>query len=173
LENSEELFPQYQNMLRSAAWKASKTWGLDYEDLEAQSYLIFTDAVKRFESNRGASFSTFLYYRLKTINDYCEQEVTRTGCLLPILEDCAVDLDFTKFCNTLDILESQTILSPDAQEVLRYILFEDWGSFFKRKNAMLSFDSLKKIYHTEKGWRPVRIKRVLHELQVWYNECVA
>jgi hypothetical protein len=86
MQNTDQLLTKYRDMVRSAAWGAAKAWGLDFDDVEAQGYLVFMEATERYEEGR-ASFSTFLFNRLKTLNDYCEREVKLRGKTMPILEE--------------------------------------------------------------------------------------
>ncbi len=85
-KTKDELLAKYHDMIRGAAWDAAKRWGLDVDDIISQGYLVFMDAIERFDSGR-ASFSTFLYSRLRTLNDYCEREVRLKGKSLPMLDD--------------------------------------------------------------------------------------
>jgi hypothetical protein len=80
------LLSKYRNMIRRAAWDAAKSWGLDFDDVESQGYLVFMEALELYEEGR-ASFSTHLFSRLRTLNDYCEREVRLKGKSLPMLDD--------------------------------------------------------------------------------------
>lgn len=72
----EMYFNQYRKMIENAAWKASRIFRMDVEDLRAQAYLIFCEAIERYDPGK-ASFSTHLFNRLRTINDYCVMQKRR------------------------------------------------------------------------------------------------
>ena len=66
----EKYFNQYRSMIEGAAWRASRIFKMDVEDLRAQCYLIFCEAINTYNPTK-ASFSTYLCNRLRTVNDSC------------------------------------------------------------------------------------------------------
>jgi hypothetical protein len=183
MQDSYKLLQKYQNMIRSAAWGAAKAWGLDFDDVESQGYLVFMEALERYEEGR-ASFSTFLFNRLKTLNDYCEREVRLKGKSIPILEEapdslsyvddwsmkprtdaCAELSDFTDFCDSLTYLETKASLSMDAKDLLQFILMGDWGK--PGSDIKPSLFSVQKAYK-DRGWKPSRTTQAWNELKDWY-----
>jgi hypothetical protein len=70
--NSTEAFKQYQPLIESFTWKATKRYRyLEHDDIKQRAYLIFCEAIERYDENRKVKFITFLYHRLRTLNDYC------------------------------------------------------------------------------------------------------
>lgn len=69
----EQLFNKYQNLIRKQAHKISQKWGMEYEEVEAQGFLIFVEVVKEYDSTKAA-FSTFLFHQLKALDYYCLKE---------------------------------------------------------------------------------------------------
>ena len=73
--NSTEAFKQYQPLIESFTWKATKRYRyLEHEDIKQQAYLIFCEAIERYDEKRNVKFITFLFHRLRTLNDYCLQK---------------------------------------------------------------------------------------------------
>jgi hypothetical protein len=67
----------YIRMIRKSAWIHAKRYGMEYEDMEAQGFLIYCMAVKEHNPAK-ASFSTFLYRNLAgRLTDYCLQLARR------------------------------------------------------------------------------------------------
>lgn len=73
-----DLFNQFRPMIEKAAWHNVKKYKcLELEDIRSQAYLVFVEALQTYDPSK-ASFSTYLYNRLKTVNDY-SKEVFRTN----------------------------------------------------------------------------------------------
>jgi DNA-directed RNA polymerase specialized sigma24 family protein len=67
----------YVNMIRKFSWYYAKKFGMDYEDVEAQGFLIFCISAQMYKKKK-AQFSTFLYRNLKgRLHDYCEQKMKK------------------------------------------------------------------------------------------------
>jgi hypothetical protein len=67
-------FTDYVNMVRSRAHYYARCYRMDYEDIEAQGFLIYCMAIRDYNKKR-ASFSTFLYRNLSgRLRDYCKQK---------------------------------------------------------------------------------------------------
>jgi RNA polymerase sigma factor (sigma-70 family) len=62
------------NMKMVAGIVQRKSTPQDYGDLFSESYLLFCDAVKRFDLDRGTAFSTFLY---KTVDEGLKRVKTK------------------------------------------------------------------------------------------------
>jgi hypothetical protein len=62
----------YVNMIRKLSWYYAKKFGMEYEDVEAQGFLIFCISSQMFKKEK-ARFSTFLHRNLRgRLCDYCE-----------------------------------------------------------------------------------------------------
>jgi hypothetical protein len=178
LKDAEVFLAKCQRMLDKAAWKAAKTWDLEFDDVKSEAYSIFMYAFNKFEENGPASFSTYLFAQLRSLNDYCSREVRIRGRALPLFDESIegtdlsgqIDVSFERFCDTLDLLEAATHLSNDARELLEYIFYGDWG--IPGSNAKLSLASVQKIYR-EQGWMPTRVARAWNEIRTWYRTQVA
>jgi len=61
----------YIGLIKSRAYYYYRCYGVDYDDVEAQGYLIYCLALKDFMKKK-ASFSTYLFIRLSGgLRDYC------------------------------------------------------------------------------------------------------
>jgi hypothetical protein len=70
-------FDDYVNMVRSRAHYYARCFKMDYDDVEAQGFLIYCISLKDFDKKR-ASFSTFLYRNLSgRLRDYCKMKTER------------------------------------------------------------------------------------------------
>lgn len=58
---STTLLTRYKGMILKVARKYFITKGVDHEDLVQECNLAFIKAVRRYENNKGSSFSTFAY----------------------------------------------------------------------------------------------------------------
>jgi len=77
MKNQNIKFNEYVNMIRSRAHYYSKCYNVEYDDLEAQGYLIYTLALKDYQKKKS-SFSTYLFRNLSgRLKDYCKQKQNR------------------------------------------------------------------------------------------------
>lgn len=80
----QQMFKKFERMLYSRAWFYSIAYRIDFEEVQSQAFLIFMEALERFDPLRGTDFSTFLYWRLQTLGDYCKAEKRYESQLLPL-----------------------------------------------------------------------------------------
>ena len=163
----EQYFNQYRKMVENAAWKASRIFRLDVEDLRAQSYLIFCEAIERYDPTK-ASFSTHLYNRLRTINDYCICQIRRDRHPELPSESAIVWWDnFFNFEQAIERLESKSNLSKDAQEILTFILDREWEDVESKVKRVPRFSMVNQIYRN-KNWPSSRTKKAWSEIKTWW-----
>jgi hypothetical protein len=131
-----ELFPMYQALIRARAWKFAKDYQADYQELEAEGYLIFCEAVETFQPEK-ALFSTHLYTKLYKLKDICQKQKRLAQLHLRLVgesseEDSGVlseevlgKLDTTQIDANKPVLEEVLAhLSSDAKLVLEGIFCE-------------------------------------------------
>ncbi len=168
-EEQEGLLERFRQMIDSAAMRAARAWGLDFEDVQAQAHLVFMEAVVTYDREK-ASFSTHLWNQLRRLNDYCAREVKIRGRMLPLLDNVAeFDWSFTRFCAVLDFVEAQKVLSQDARDLLHYILAGDWMIPDEHK---LHLTQVQAVYKA-RGWRPYRTYKAWKEIEAWYHYSVS
>jgi hypothetical protein len=166
LLDPEQMLKRYHKMIYKVAWITAKRWGMDFDDVQAQGHLVFMDAIGRFENGKGAKFGTYLFNRLKTLDDYCERERKYHGRAVKMLiEDLKNNPQ--RFYKPMDVMEHSQTLSPDAQEVLRYILGATWEK--PGSNKIPSQYSILKEFR-ERDWAYQRIKDAWEELRLWYQK---
>lgn len=144
MENNVQ-FEKYVNMIRKAAHIAAKSTGVEYEEIEAQGFLIYCECLEKFDVTKGVSFSTFLYTKLMTLagdarymgigysrgrktesfEAVCETTSFKGREENPTLENL---LESAKFC-----------LSVKAYDVMEWILKRTWEteSIHKPKISMV------------------------------------
>lgn len=72
-----------EKILRSVVRRVHYMYSsLEYEELEAEAWLIATEAIPVYDRERGASLSTFLYSRIKVhLKMYAERVLMKQGTL--------------------------------------------------------------------------------------------
>ncbi len=185
-----EAFEKHHRQVRAAAWKYGHKcgWRVEYEELEAQGFLIFMEALERWQPSRG-SFSTFLTHRLRTLKDFCEKEIS--ALFISTEEDVNVGVfdrggfgkygeisveengrgalvpqsrEFDRFLLSLQALESRALLSKDALVLLELIesgdMVEEGRRLFKHQAVSFAREML--------GWPETRTRRTWAEIRNWF-----
>lgn len=137
----------------------------------AQGYLIFVEALQRFDSTR-AQFSTFLYHRLRLLNDYCSNQNKKKSLDISSSEMILDEFwfcDFDIFASTMDRIDAISKLSVDSQKVLQYILHRDWETPGFRPNRPFynhTYEAFSRLY----DWTPARVKNSWEELKCFWDD---
>ena len=175
---------QYLPMIEKAVWYHYHKFHLDKADLESQGFLIFCEAVKKYDKNLG-SFSTYLTHELKRLNFYSKTEfkhkykdVTRIKMYnkrgyginvyvnkINIDESTPCESDYKCFEKVLDKIDYEVSLSQDAKEIVNYIISKEWEDV--EKNWKPRFSHIQKLY-SEKGWARTRIINAWKEIKEWW-----
>lgn len=191
--NATKAFKQFQPMIEGAAWKAHRHYHIDVEELRGQAYLVFCEAIERYDPNK-ASFSTHLFSRLRTVKDYASQE--RRKCQKETSfqakekredNDVNVGLDYIGNGGTfglcagtdlipevryeqveeaMDRLETALDLSEDAQDILDFLIGREWET--PGINRVPRLYTVKKYYRYWKGWMPQRTEKAWEEIRNWW-----
>lgn len=174
MENNknEGLFGKYVMMIRKRAHEYSKQYGIDYEELEAQGYLIYCECLEKYDFSK-AQFGTYLFIQLNRIRDYAKTYNRQKG------------IELTEYLSKNKVIENPTerdsleeqlpareeqaslfevlgkakeFLSMDAYEVFEWILGRSWEKKGKRKPtvsmASKYFNITKEV--AEKLWEEIR-----------------
>lgn len=174
------LFQQFRPMIEGAAWTAAKRYQIEVTELRSQAYLIFCEAVERFDSSRAYKgkeeklFESFLFNRLRTINDFAKDFKKKTDYIPFIneqndykIEICLKDTRIEDFEIAMDKLESGLALSEDAQEIIDFIISRQWET--PGFNRVPRLHSVQRYYRYWKGWMPQRTARAWEEIRTWWK----
>jgi DNA-directed RNA polymerase specialized sigma subunit len=169
IEVRENYFDQYRGMIEGSAWAAAKLFHLDIYDLRSQAYLIFCEALESYDSSK-ASFSTYLYNRLLTINDYCKLRQNKKYSSIYDKTFCDPgDTKYSNFVTALENLESKLELSKDAMNILNFITRREWENVEAERKNVPRYSIIKNVYK-EKNWKPARTQKAWAEIQYWWKE---
>lgn len=76
---------------------------------------------------------------------------------------------FNKFIETMEVIDSKTVLSNDAKTILDYIISRKWeipGVYTKKP----SYHSILNWYHYMYKWPKSRVENAWNELGTWWNK---
>ena len=174
-------FADYQKMIQKLAYVASQRYAVEYEDMEAQGYLIYCECVQNFDLTKS-SFSTYLYINLSgRLNDYGVTNMRQRGINLYDMlnhgnnEEDSLDEDNCLLLSMNDsqvtqqnLLESAKCnLSPDSYTIFEWIVGRTWEKKGRRKPSIYS--AIEAF-----GWKRTKIQRCWDECRAyWLNEGAA
>lgn len=172
--NSTKIFKQYQPLIEGFTWKATKRYRyLEHDDIKQQAYLIFCEAIERYDETRNVKFITFLFHRLRTLNDYCQfnNRIKISEIYINPHDDeekiKLVDVSYEQFEAAMDRLESSLELSEDAQEILEYLISREWET--PGINRVPRLHSVKQYFRYWKDWMPKRTEAAWDEIKSWWQ----
>lgn len=166
-------FEKYINMCRKAAWKYAKRRRVEYEELEGQAFLIYAEALNRWNPGT-ATFSTFLTFRLKKLEDYCDYLERRSiGSRSIAIKESRKRVASVKtlfvvpYKNSIaksqvfpgrdDIIRDvETSISKEAAKVMTWILFREW-------HYTPSIEAAQRVF--KKQWPPVKTREIWQKLK--------
>lgn len=139
-------FEQYVNLIRKSAHFYANKYNIEYEELEAQGFLIYCQCLENYDVSQS-KFSTHLSWELKRLNDFCKTYLRQQGMLM---EDefksyCADESEFVyekipakyEHISLAEILEiGFNQLSKDAYSILEWILGRSWETKGKLKPSI-------------------------------------
>lgn len=161
--NVQETFKQCQPLIEKFVWQAVKRYrSLEYADIRQQAYLIFCEAVQRYDDKKNVKFITFLFHRLRTLNDYCKKSTKLNYTVSVDSKDYLFIYNDTQNYHVL----IDKNLSDDARIMLSYILDSAYEVPGSRRT--LKLHTAKKVF-SKTGWPPRRVKTAWGELQSWWN----
>ena len=136
-------FEKYVNIVRKSAHFYSKKWGIEYDEMEAQGFLIYCECIDSFDFSKG-NFSTYLTWQLMRLNDYCRSYMRQKGILIEDEfksddEDFACERipSYTDNISLSEILsEGFAHLSKEAYEILEWILTRKWEKNGEQKGRL-------------------------------------
>lgn len=146
-------FEKYVKLIQKRAWEYAQKTGYDYDELEAQGYLIYCECLEKFDITKS-SFSTYLYIQLNRLNDYIVIN-NRQSCKSYNLNEYEEQLLESKYetVNIRELLESsKQYLTIEAQNVLEWLISRSWE---------------------RKGVRTPSINRIIEEFNISKNRAEA
>jgi hypothetical protein len=174
VENKEktELFNQYRAMIEDAAWKTARKFAVEVEETRSTAYIVFCEAIDRFDANKNTLFGSYLYYRLKTVKDIYSKPHRKRKLIQNysvVRQNCAEFADITLeiFKTEMETMETALCLSEDAQGVLNFLISREWETPGTAKTPRLH--SVQKWLKYQFDWMPSRTKKAWDELKVWWQ----
>lgn len=187
METSLELFNKFRPMIESYVWKAKRKWKqYERDELQSQAFLLFCEALNKYDSSRNVKFSTFLYNELKRLNDYCKSELKKkisknfTIININYSDDYLKGFDclyinipykfFDTYKNRRELLEKEfedINLSDDAKYILAALLSYEWN--IPGYNRKPSFHSLSLDLNYCFDWSKKRTGIAWNEIKRWWN----
>ena len=138
----ENQFDKYVNLIRNVSWKISKKYNVEYDEIEAQGYLIYCMILEKFDITKS-SFSTYLYIQLSgRLKDYALSLKSKTDdTKVYELNNDKYELDpFLLSCESKDydlknefIEKAFELLDADSFKVMDYLISFEWLKKNKRK----------------------------------------
>lgn len=158
-------FEKYVNCIRKYANYYSSHYNIEYDEVEAQGYLIYCECLESYDVTKGAKFITHLTIELKRLKDYCES-LNKHGKYSSMSIDDEDSYDgfvSREFYTMYDILEaSDGVISSVAQDVLKWILERSWE---KKGRAKPTISNACEIFHMS----PSKMKRIWNEIGNFYR----
>lgn len=191
--NSQQLFESSEKLIYDRSWFYSRKWNMDFEEIKSQAFEIFCEAVRRFEKGKNTRFTTYLYHRLRTLNDYCQRERKIERPLVPYMKSTRVlyldsaggEVDFGQTIipgeKERGLVDAQTLermafyeavqkLSSESQFVVECILDGTFHSPFMVRQRKINKYRVRKIATLLWNWSNEQVDRVWGELKGWWNE---
>lgn len=157
-------FEKYKKLIQRQAWKYAKKWKVEYEEMEAEGFLIYCQALQSWDSKK-ASFITHLYFELMRLNifgknlyleDHVKDNIEFNPVVLP-----RYDLGW------LNDLKKE--LSDPAYNLLLWILSYEWWNKMRRNRKLPTIPQSAEYFNST----PFKMKKYWDELkEVWRKkEC--
>lgn len=174
-------FADYQKLIQKQAHAASSRYNVEYEDMEAQGYLIYCECVQNYDITKS-SFTTYLYINLAgRLADYAITTIRQRGMNLHDMLNHGVDEDDIideNNCILLSVSDSHVTmddildhardnLSHDSYTIFEWILNRTWERKGRRKP---SIHSAMEVF----GWKRTKMQRCWDECRAfWISEGAA
>jgi hypothetical protein len=151
---------------------------MDYDDLLSMAHEIFVDACSKYEHNRGAKFSTYLYMRLNSRFDQLRLKQETKKRKDRAVPDQYIDLyGSTRYQPERQTRFKQMIasLSTEAVQVVSIVLntphelIEMARGVAARKDICHVNKTLLSRYLLKRGWKVSDIDRVFAEIRLGLN----
>jgi len=154
-----------EGMIIHKALSVARTYGLDYEELISDAYVLFIEAMLKYDEERG-KFSTFLWHKLRGLADlhYRENKDIIRVEYREVMHDLSSSVPgiFGSFLKRIELQSCvETELSEDAQEVLGYVL--------DLPDQRHTVNSLVMRFRRDRGWSVKRAEMTMKEIRDWWR----
>src|SRR5574344_2701443 len=161
------LFEKYANLIRKRAHEYSTKYGINYDEMESQGFLIYCECLKKYDISK-AKFCTYLYIQLNRLGDFAKTYNRQQGVLIQDYysnpnekkeKDYETTLPAREFApDVADFLnEAKDILSDNAYNLMTWIVGRTWEGKNKRtptvSMAVKYFNVSKQVI--ERGWEEI------------------
>ena len=113
---SEPVFEKYVNLIRNRAHEYSKKYGVDYEELESQGFLIYCECLEKYDVTKS-TFCTYLYIQLNRLGDFVKTYKRQKGFLIQDYYKNEADFDIEN--NYEEQIPSVNYFLPGKNQLLR------------------------------------------------------
>lgn len=139
-------FEKYVNLIRKSAHFYSNKWDIDYEEVEAQGFLLYCECIDTFDFSKSG-FSTYLTWQLKRLNDFCKTYKRQQGELIEDYFRTDNNSEIDSICDAIpatsenitlkELLEiGLSNLSKEAYSMFEWILGRTWETKGKLKPSI-------------------------------------
>lgn len=156
-------FYDFLPLVNQLASGFSKKYHLEFDDIQAQGFLIFVECQKTYDENRS-QFSTWLSCNLKQkLNDYCKKEKLIENRTENISENISMQSTIEK---KIEFWDSINELTDESKKIIQYILQpkKDYVSRRVTKN------SLKKELRRGEKWSFKFINDKFNEISIFLEK---
>lgn len=138
MEATEELYRRCEGIIDLCVGKvASAKPYLDRDELKSIANTVFMDATRDFDKSKGASFTTYLYNRLKCLNDEARNVLVpdgRGGLSKPdSIDDYSDNGGF-------EVKVNQSVIMPSTIEYTERMADDGYSELFAHCGKVLSAD---------------------------------
>lgn len=148
-------FEKYQKLIQKRCWRYYKQYKgeIDFEEIEAQGYLIYCEALKNYDITKS-NFSTHLWWELGNLDSFCKTLYRRKEKNVSI-ENIKPIPFFEK--ETFSVEGLTEYLSEKAIKIVKWILSREWEDFHKTKPTIkMACEKFKCSYLTmKKTWNEI------------------
>lgn len=135
-------FEKYVNLIRNISWKVAKKYGVEYEEVEAQGFLIYCEILNSYDISK-AGFSTYLYIQLNGNLEYFAKKQKKVCCFengTVLNENYEVD-NFLISCESREydlnnndlVVKACETLDADSFKVFEFLISFKWLAFNRCK----------------------------------------
>ena len=173
---SEQLYLEVRPMIGYWSWHYHRLTGIEHDELMAQGNLIYCECYDKYDEDRGAAFSSYLYSALDHgLSNWCRDRQRQVNELNGVV-DQIIDHHHARsdrFVERLLIHEAVSQLSEEAKQVLDIIftrqstrrLRESRGGSWQWKDKPITRMQLRRYLIEHKKWSRPKVKHYFYEIE--------